>query len=116
MRVKRGTTHARKRRRVLTNVKGYRWGRKNRIRLATTAILKAGVHAYRDRKRRKGNFRKLWQIQINAAARTRGTTYSRLLEAMKKGHVTLNRKMLADLANNEPKAFAAVVDTVLNKR
>ncbi len=68
-RVKRGTIHVKKRRKLLSKVKGFKWGRKNLIKLAKTAATKAGAHAYYDRKKKKGGFRRLWQIKINAAAR-----------------------------------------------
>lgn len=111
MRVKRGTTRARQRSRFLKRTKGYRWGRKNRIRLAKTAVLKAGVNAYRDRKLKKRNARRLWQIQINAASRAHGLSYSALIAALKKANIELDRKILSDLARSEPKTFRAVLDT-----
>lgn len=112
MRVKRGTTHARQRRRFLKRVKGYRWGRKNRVRLAKTAVLKAGANAYRDRRLKKRNARRLWQVQINAAVRTNGISYSRFIAALKKQHIELDRKVLSELARTEPKIFKALLDKV----
>lgn len=109
MRVKRGTIRAEKRKRFLNRTKGYRWGRKNRIRLAKTAVLKAGVHAYRDRKKKKRDFRRLWNIKINAGARLNDTTYGRLIHSLKLANIQLNRKMLAELAEHHPSVFAAVV-------
>ncbi len=116
MRVKRGTTHARQRSRLLKRVKGYRWGRKNRVRLAKTAILKAGQHAYRDRKKKKRVNRQLWQVQINAAARAHGLSYSKFIAALKRSHIGIDRKILATLAQTEPAAFRAIVDTAKTKR
>lgn len=112
MRIKRGTTRARERRRFLRRVKGYRWGRKNRIRLAKTAVLKAGTHAYRDRKLKKRNARRLWQVQLNAAVRQHGYSYSRFMAELKKRKILLNRKMLADLAATEPASFRVVLDSL----
>ncbi|MFH1236368.1 MAG: 50S ribosomal protein L20 [Parcubacteria group bacterium] len=109
MRVKRGTIRARKRSRLLNRAKGFRWGRKNIPRLAKVAVLKAGVHAYRDRRRKRRDFHQLWNIQINAAARANGTKYSQLQDHLKRSKITLNRKMLAELAENHPKVFAVVV-------
>lgn len=115
MRVKRGTIRTTKRRRFLKQVKGFRWGRKNKIKLAKTAILKAGVHAYTDRRRKKRDFRQLWNININAGARINGVTYSRLIAGLKKTNIALDRKVLADLAANEPTAFSAVVKKAQTK-
>ncbi|MFC1687901.1 50S ribosomal protein L20 [Patescibacteria group bacterium] len=115
MRVKRGTLRAVKRKRLLKKTKGYKWGRKNLTKLAKVAVLKAGVHAYRDRKNKKRNFRRLWNIQINAAARANDTKYSTLINLLKKEKIDLNRKMLADLAENNPKVFTAVVEKAVKK-
>ncbi len=109
MRVKRGTTHSKKRRTLLKKTKGYKWGRKSKIKLAKTAVLKAGAHAYRDRRKKKSFARKLWNIKINAAARKNNTTYSKLINGLQKANITLNRKMLADLAEHEPKVFSEIV-------
>ncbi|MDD4994931.1 MAG: 50S ribosomal protein L20 [Patescibacteria group bacterium] len=111
-RVKRGTTHLKRRHKILAQAKGYRWGRKNRIKLAKTAITKAGAHAYRDRKNKKRLNRGLWHIKINAAVRPLGLSYSRFMNALKKKKIELDRKVLADLAENEPKIFEAIVKAV----
>lgn len=111
-RVKRGKTHVQKRKRLLKQTKGYRWGRKNVIRLAKTAINKAGVHAYTDRRKKKRVNRGLWQIQINAACRQNGLTYSKFINRLKKNKIELDRKILSQLANKSPKAFAAIVAQV----
>lgn len=110
-RVKRGTIHAKKRRSLLSKVKGYQGHRRSKLRAARVAFLKAGVHAYRDRRRKKRDFRRLWQIRINAGARQNGTTYSRLVNALKNANIGLNRKMLAELAANHPESFKKVVET-----
>jgi len=112
VRVKRGRVRAQKRKRFLKLTKGYRWGRKNKIKLAKTAILKAGQHAFRGRKEKKRNFRRLWQIQINAAVRPFGLSYSKFIDKLKKTKIELNRKMLADLANNEPRVLAKIIEKI----
>jgi len=108
-RVKRGTIHLKKRRGILKDAKGFKWGRKKLIRLASTAVTHAGAHAYKDRKRKKSDFRQLWQIRIGAAAKENGVSYSSLIGSLKKKNIELDRKILADLAVNHPKVFAAVV-------
>ncbi len=111
-RVKRGTTHVKKRKKLLAKTKGYKWGRKNRIRLATTAVLKAGVNAYVDRKTKKRTRRALWQIKIGAFVKERGLSYSRFIGLLKAGNVEIDRKILADLAVNHPKALEAILEQV----
>lgn len=111
-RVKRGRVRAQKRKGFLKQTKGYRWGRKNKIKLAKTAILKAGQHAYRGRKEKKRNFRRLWQVQINAAARTNGLSYSKFIGKLKKANIQLDRKILALLANQHPKVFEKIIKSL----
>ena len=111
-RVKRGTQHTKKRRRLLAKTKGMMWGRKSKVRLARVAALKAGVYAYRDRRNKKRDFRRLWQIRINAAVRPLGLSYSRFIDALKKADVTLDRKILATLAKDHPTIFEKVVGHV----
>ncbi len=111
-RVKRGTTHTKKRRALLKAVKGYQGGRKNLIRLAKTAQTKAGAHAYNDRRRKKRTMRGLWQIKINAAVRQQGLSYSRFINALKKNNIELDRKVLADLAENNENIFTAITNKV----
>jgi len=108
-RVKRGTQHTKRRRNILVKAKGFRHGQKKLIKAAKTAITKAGAHAYRDRRVKKRTARALWQLKINAAARENGTTYSKLIDALKKGKIEIDRKILADLAEHEPKVFAKIV-------
>lgn len=114
MRIKRGTLRARKRTRLLKRVKGYRWRRKNTVRMAKTAILKAGVAARRDRRQKKNDFRRLWNVRLNAAAREHNLSYSRFIGLLKKTNIELDRKILSDLAIHEPAAFKAVVDKAKN--
>ena len=109
-RVKRGTTHTKKRRKMWSKVKGYLWGRKSKVKLAKTAILKAGKYAYRDRRKKKSEKRRLWQVKINAGARQLGTKYSVLMNGLKKANIELDRKSLANLAQHHPDVFAKVVE------
>jgi large subunit ribosomal protein L20 len=100
----------RRRKRILARAKGY-WGARSKVlTVAKHHIDKAGQHAYRDRKTKKRLFRQLWIARINAAARMHGTTYSRLIDALTKKKVDINRKVLADLAARNPEAFAEVVN------
>jgi len=100
----------RRRRKILKQAKGY-WGRrKNVYSIAKNAVEKAMQYQYRDRKVRKRRFRKLWIMRINAAARQNGTTYSKFMGALKKKDIEINRKVLADLAVNDPEAFTAIVE------
>lgn len=101
-----------RRKKIIKMAKGYFGARKNVYTVAKNAVEKALTYAYRDRKNKKRAFRRLWIARINAAARLNGTTYSRLIHALQKGGVELNRKVLADLAMNHPDAFAAVVKKV----
>lgn len=112
MRVKRGTTRARERTRLLKQTKGYRLGRKSLVRQAKTAILKAGVYAYRDRRNKKRVARREWLVQINAAVRPYGISYSRFTNLLKKKNVVLDRKILATLAETEPEVFKALIDKI----
>ena len=111
-RVKRGTTHVKKRRKLMKAVKGFKWGRKNLIRLASTAATKAGVHAFVDRRKKKRNARALWQIKISAFVREQGMSYSRFMGALKANKIELDRKVLADLAENDKQVLQGVVDKV----
>lgn len=105
----------RRRAKVLDRAKGY-WGRrKNVYTVAKNTVEKALQYQYRDRRARKRDFRKLWIARINAASRNSGVTYSQLMGAMKKQHMEINRKALADLAIFHPEAFQAVVNTALGR-
>lgn len=109
-RVKRGVVAHKKREKLLKYTKGFRWGRKSKERAAKEALLHAWSHAYRGRKEKKRAYRALWQVQINAAAREHGTTYSRLMHTLKKHNVGLDRKTLAALAQNDPEAFKKLAE------
>ncbi len=111
-RVKRGKVRARKRKAFLTQTKGFKWGRKKKIRLAKPAIKKAGVYAYVDRKKKKRTNRRLWQTQLNAAVRQYGITYSQFINALLKKKIELDRKVLATLAKEHPETFKKIVDEV----
>ncbi|MFH1175518.1 MAG: 50S ribosomal protein L20 [bacterium] len=104
-RVKRGVIASKRKKNILSEAKGYRGRRKSTIKAAKQAVIKAGVYAYRDRRTKKRNFRRLWQVRINAAARERGITYSRFIEALKKGNIEIDRKILAEIAMNNPSVF-----------
>ncbi|MFA5052100.1 MAG: 50S ribosomal protein L20 [Patescibacteria group bacterium] len=112
MRVKRGTAHVKRRKNLLKKTKGFHWGRKNKIKQARIASLKAGVHAYRGRKVKKQEYRHLWQIKINAGVRPYGLSYSRFMGLIHKAKIGLDRKSLAYLAEHEPKVFEELVKTV----
>lgn len=109
-RVKRGTVRRAKRRRILARAKGYYQTKSKLYRAAKEAVDKALAYAYVGRKLRKRDFRRLWIVRINAAARAHGTTYRELMHGLTAAGVALDRKMLADLAVNEPAAFAALVE------
>jgi large subunit ribosomal protein L20 len=100
----------RRRKAVLKRAKGFRGGRGNLFRSANEALLKAGAYAYRDRRNRKREFRRLWIARINAGARINGLSYSRLMDGLRKAKVEVNRKMLAELAVSEPASFAELVE------
>lgn len=111
-RVKRGTQHVKRRKNLLKKTKGMMWGRKNKIKLARTAELKAGAYAFRDRRAKKREFRSLWQVRLNAAVRPLGLSYSRFMDAIHKAGVELDRKILSTLAKDKPEVFAAIVAQV----
>ncbi|MEK7558093.1 MAG: 50S ribosomal protein L20 [Patescibacteria group bacterium] len=109
-RVKRGTSHVKKRKKLLKKVKGYKWGRKKLIRLAKTAVLKAGVHSYVDRKKKKRTSRALWQIKIGAFVRQHGLSYSRFIDLLKKNKIELDRKVLAQFVVEQPDILIKLIE------
>lgn len=111
-RVKRGVVARRRHKKVLAAAKGYRGRGKNVFRVAIERVEKGLQYAYRDRRTRKRNFRRLWIQRINAGARAHGLTYSQFMNGVKKAGIDLDRKVLADLAAREPEAFEAVVEQV----
>lgn len=108
-RVKGGPKTRRRHKKVLKMAKGYVGGRRKLYRTAVDAVHRALAYAYRDRRKRKRDFRRLWITRISAAARLHGITYSRLMEALKKAHVELDRKVLAELAVSDPAGFSKIV-------
>jgi len=108
-RVKRGVQANRRRKRLLKYAKGFKWTRKTKYRQAKEALLHAWSHQFSDRKKKKRNFRRLWQVKINAAARENGVSYSRLIARLKKAKIELDRKMLADIAEHHPEIFKKIL-------
>lgn len=111
-RVHRGKNHIKKRRKLLKRVKGFKGGRKKLIKAAKTASIKAGAYAYRDRRNKKRNARRLWQVKINAACRKNDISYSKFIKLLKSKKVDIDRKILADLANNNPKVFEKIIKEI----
>ena len=109
-RVKTARITRKKHKKVLKQAKGYYWAKRYRFRTAKQAVMKSGMYAYIGRKDKKSNFRKLWITRINAAARMNGLTYSRLIAGLKKANVVVNRKMLAELAVSDSKAFSEIAE------
>ncbi len=109
-RVKRGVTARARHKKILKQAKGYYGARSRVYRVAKQAVIKAGQYAYRDRKQRKRQFRALWIVRINAAARTCGISYSRFINGLSKANVAIDRKVLADLAVRDIEAFAKIAE------
>ena len=109
-RVKRGTTAHKRRKHLLKYTKGFRWGRKSKYKAAKEALLHAWTYAYRDRKVKKREFRKLWQIQINAACRELGISYNKFIFNLKEKKIELDRKVLSELAKEKPEIFKQIVE------
>ena len=115
MRVKRGFKARRRRKKVLKLAKGYRGGRSKLFRTAADAVDKALMYAYRDRRQRKRDFRRLWIARINAAARLNNLSYSKFMHGLKLAKVDLDRKVLADLAISDPGGFAKIAQLAAQK-
>ncbi len=111
-RVKRGTTASKRRKNVLKHTKGFRWGRKSKFKQAKEALLHAWTYAFRDRKTKKRNFRRLWQSRINSACREQGVTYSKFIDLLKKNEINIDRKILSELSEKEPEIFKKIIDSV----
>ena len=109
-RVKTAIITRKKHKKILKRAKGYYGAKHYRFRMAKQAVMKSGNYAYVGRKDKKSNFRKLWIARINAAARMNGTTYSKLIAGLKKSNVAINRKMLAEIAVSDPKAFTEIAE------
>src|SRR3989338_7478245 len=110
-RVKRGKTKNKRRKNLLKHAKGFMWTRKSKYRQAKEALLHAWSFQFADRKKKKGNFRRLWQIKINAAARENGISYSKLIPLLKKADIQLDRKILADFAEHNPEVFKQILNS-----
>ena len=113
-RVKTARTTRARHKKVIKQAKGYYGAKHYRFRMAKQAVMKSGMYAYVGRKDKKSNFRKLWIVRINAAARMNGLTYSKLIAGLKKANVTINRKMLAEIAVSDAKAFAEIATIAKN--
>lgn len=112
VRVKRGKTVHKKRERLLKETKGFRWGRKTKYRQAKEALIHARKYAYRDRRIKKREARRLWQIQIGALCKELGISYSKFINGLKKNKIELDRKILAQLAREKPEIFKKIVEKV----
>lgn len=109
-RVKRGTIANKRRKNVLKHTKGFLWSRKTKFRAAKEALLHAWTHSFADRKKKKRDFRRLWQVKIGAASRQNGLSYSKLIPALKNAKIEIDRKILANLAENHPEIFAKIIE------
>ncbi len=109
-RIKRGIQTHKRHKKLLKLTKGYKLGRNNLFRQAKQAVLKAGTFAYRDRRNKKRDFRRLWIVQMNAAVRAHGINYSQFISGLEKAELTFNRKVLAEMSIKAPTEFAAIVE------
>lgn len=114
-RVKRGTTSVRRRRKILGYTKGFRWGGRSKERLARERLLHAWTHAFMDRRKKKGDFRRLWTVRINAGTRVHGLSYSKFIQLLKKRDIQLDRKVLADIAEHHPTVFKKIIETATER-
>ena len=111
-RVKRGTIANKRRKKIIKLAKGFKWGRKAKYKAAKDALKHAWTYAFRDRRRKKRDFRQLWNIKINAASRERGLTYSQFINKLKKAKIEVDRKILARLAEKQPEVFSQIIEKV----
>lgn len=111
-RIKGGLLHRKRRSGILKHTKGYRWGRKSKIKVAKVAKMKAGQHAFADRRKKKRTMRQLWTVRLNAAVRKHNLSYSKFIDLLKKANVELDRKVLSQLALKYPKVFDKLVESV----
>lgn len=109
-RVKRGVQANKRRKRLLKHARGFMWTRDSKYRQAKEALLHAWSFQFADRKKKKRNFRRLWQIKINAGARENGLSYSKLINQLKKANIELDRKILSDIAENHPEIFKQIIN------
>ena len=112
VRVKKGVNALKRRRSILKQAKGFRWGRKNKERLAREALLHAGKAAFSGRKLKKRDYRKLWQVKIGAATKTKGIPYNQFMSGLIKKNIELDRKVLAELAEKHPEVFSKILESV----
>ena len=115
MRVKRGNVLRKRHKKILKLAKGFVGARSRIFKVANTAVMKKLKYQYRDRRNLKRNMRRLWIVRINAAVRAHGLSYSKFMNALKKSEIAVNRKMLAEMAVNEPEAFSVIVETAKSK-
>ena len=111
-RVKRSVAKRKRKKKIIKQAKGYKWSRKSKYRAAKEALMHAWTYAYRDRRTKKRDFRRLWQIRINAACRQEGISYSKFINALKKNKIELDRKILAELAKDHPEIFKKIVEKI----
>ncbi len=110
VRVKRGKIAKKRKSNLLKHAKGFKWGRKSKYKSAKQALMKAWTYSYRDRKRKKRDFRTLWQTQINAVCRQLGLPYSKFIAGLKKNNIEIDRKILASLAQSHPRIFEKIIE------
>lgn len=111
-RIKRAVLHAKRRKNILKKAKGYKWGRKSKITQAKSAVKKAGAKALADRRKKKGQFRRNWTVNINAELKKYDLSYSKFIDMLKKHNIEIDRKILADLATNNKEVFESIVKKV----
>ena len=109
VRIKRGTTASKRRKNTLKHTKGFKWGRNSKFKQAKEALLHAWTYAYRDRRNKKRDFRRLWQVHISSATKQEGLSYSKFIKLLKDNKVELDRKILSDLAAKNPEIFQNIV-------
>ena len=112
VKINRGKTSHKRRKKILKYTKGFKWGRKSKYKAAKEALMHAWSYSFRDRKTKKREFRKLWQTQINAASRQYDLSYSKFIHSLKENKIELDRKILADLAQYHPEIFKRIVEKV----
>lgn len=112
VRVKRGKIAKKRKKHLLKHVKGFKWGRKSKYKSAKQALMKAWSYSYRDRKRKKRDFRRLWQTQISAACKNLGISYSKFINQLKQNKIEIDRKILSQLSNQKPEIFEKIVEKV----
>jgi large subunit ribosomal protein L20 len=111
-RVKRGKAAHKRRKNITKQTKGFRWGRKSKYKAAKEALMHAWTYSFRDRKAKKRDFRKLWQVQISAACKQHGVSYSKFIDGLKKNKIEIDRKILSQLAKEKPEIFEEIVEQV----